>query len=281
MKTLDISTSLTFFFKLKDWKRRILYIGVIPTFTMLFFSIGIFLSLIPITIILRIIGGIVILFAALISILHQVYVLGYLIEIMISVSKNQSIEKINVSKFTSKRLKRGGKVMLAQQIYNLPVILVSLLSYFLIFSPIIFINTTDEENPLVVIFSIIAILVFIIIMIISSVYQMFYATFIFPSSIYSFITNESFKSLFNFKLIKSFIKYNWKNLIYFTLILIGMGMIFNFIYMINYFLIFLCIGIFLLPIILSVGSTYIGHTIAHILGQIYKIHNSKVDVLND
>jgi len=102
-------------------------------------------------------------------------------------------------------------------------------------------------------------------------YVMFQQYFMYPAMIYLYTKKQTISTMLKVSKIWDFIKKNFINLLLYAAILFGVGLVFTFIVTISSFLIILCIGIFILPIVLVVGITYFTHVQAHLLGQLCKL----------
>jgi hypothetical protein len=277
-KIIDIAESLQFFFKLPDWKERILWLGGASCVALLVYFLAFAFFLIPI--IGWICGCFLIVAVGIFHFLFWIYVLGYQFEIIKAVASGEELTTVKPNEDYSERLRHGFRIFLGNLIQNVPTLILYLLSYALFFIPTILLAATQDSNnssfdlasTFLAFIAIFGMLIGYIPMFLAWIYMMFQQFFMYPAAIFSYYREEKISAMLRFKEIWTFIKANWINLLLYLAIIFGIGIVMYMLGTISFFLIFLCIGIILAPLIWALGMTVIIHVQAHMLGQICKLN---------
>ncbi|MFQ5493661.1 MAG: DUF4013 domain-containing protein [Candidatus Dojkabacteria bacterium] len=277
-ESIDIGASITHFFELKDWVNRTLFIG---GFLAIIIAVSFFMSFL---FIIPIIGWIIGCFLTVVviigSLLYAAYLEGYKLELIKAISTGKSMETVSIAANYSMRFKKGAILMLANFIYVLPIVLLYVIGFGLMFAPLILTGTSTASDVLMddtsgaaaadavggtaIIFSS---LLFYLIIFIGIIYQMLQQYMIYPPMIIQYVKKGTFGSMFEWGVMWEFMKNNWVNMLIYAVLTFGAGIVLWFANMIGVFTLLICIGFILLPIIWAVGTVYILHLQAHMLGQ--------------
>lgn len=277
-KQIDIAESLQFFFKLPDWKERTIWIGGVSIASLVFYFLAFVLFFIPF--IGWACGCVVFILLGLFFLLFWIYILGYQFEIIKAVAKGKKIDSVKINVYDSERLKCGFKIFIGSLVQNIPTIVLYGLGYGLILIPSVLLGFTsnsgvsdsDSLSPSLALVGIFGMFLGYIPFGIAWLYMMFQQFFFYPASICLYFKEEQISSMLKVREIWDLIKKNWISLLLYLAITFGIGMILYFVYMISIFLILLCIGIVLIPIVMAVAMSIIIHIQAHMLGQLCKLN---------
>lgn len=265
---LDLAVVLKEFFELKDWKNRSLYIGGIYTLISAIFwgyyffgsmllaipLLGIILFIIP----MLLIGVFMMAFSA--------YLVGYRLDVAQAYRSGQSIEEVDYMGSYSTRLKKGILLASAQFIYTLPVVLVLAIGYV----GILFSAVAIQDNPysgseslafLGMIFSALILCVGIAV-------QMTIQMLLVPMLQANYVKNNNFAKLFDLGYMWKLVKENWMD----SILIWAIMSLINFIIIaatyFSGFLILLCIGLFVLPVVMAISTVYRQHVQARLVGEL-------------
>ena len=197
-----------------------------------------------------------------------VYLVGYRLDVAEAYRSGNSIEAVDYMGSYSIRLKKGMLLASAQFVYSLPVIFVLAIGYVgLLFSVV-----SIQENPyygreslafLGMIFS-------VLILCLGVVLQMIIQVLIVPILHANFLKNNDFSKLFNFSYMWNLIKENWLDSVLIWAIMSLLNFIIVSATYLSGFLVFVCIGIFVLPIVLAISTVYRQHVQARLVGELAK-----------
>jgi len=273
-KHIDVLQSLKYFFSLKDWIERTLSIGAIHITLIVLYLFSFFLSLIPI------IGPFLCCFAYLfivvIAILYAVYILGYKYALIEAIKSKNNIENVKFFNNIDKNFKKGFKLILGNLFYAVPLVLIYIFTYSLMLLPYIILGIQSESSDFNTSFAssilLVTSLVSYIPLIIAWIYQLFLNYFIHPSLLYLFSQNGKIRDMFNISKCWEFIKANLLNLLVYFAISTAISMCTGFAILLSMLLCLLCIGIFLLPVVMILTVSYSLHVQAHMIGQLIKLN---------
>lgn len=275
-KSIDIKEAFTHFFALPDWKTRCIYLGIPTVITLFFYFISTLFMLIPIVGIFVCAGSFLLMMILLV--IYGMYISGYSYEIAEAVLSDKAIEDIKVNENIKGRISIGFRLLLASLVYAIPIIILYIIGYAMIFLPMILLGVEEGSdgpestaNGILSLFSIILMFVGYIPLILTWVYQIFLQFFIFPAIMNQYIKYSSFESLLSFRDIWKFIKANFINLLIYFAVMLGSYMLFSVATWISMALILLCVGLILLPILMAVFTSYFVHLQGYMIGNIIKL----------
>jgi len=265
---LDLAVVLKEFFELKDWKNRSLYIGGIYTlFSAIFWGYYFFGSmLLAIPLLGIILFFIPMLLIGVFMMAFSAYLVGYRLDVAQAYRSGQSIEEVDYMGSYSIRLKKGILLASAQFIYTLPVVLVLAIGYVgILLSVTAFQNNpfASNESPalLVMIFSALILCVGIAV-------QMTIQMLLVPILQANYVKNNNFAKLFDLGYMWKLVKENWMD----SILIWAIMSLINFIIItatyFSGFLILLCIGLFVLPVVMAISTVYRQHVQARLVGEL-------------
>jgi len=275
-KNIDVIESLKYFFKLNDWIERCLLIGGTPLIGIVIYLISFLFAFIPA------IGPCIfcclLTLLALAGIAYGVYLTGYKYALIKALVSDKNVEEIKVFDNINERFKKGLKILLGNLVYISPLIIAYIISYLIMFVPIFLGNIFNDNNQTdkSIISNIFAFSSFIMLfisyipMFLGWVYQVFFQYFLKPSSVVIFSKDKKIRSMLNFKECWQFLKSNFVNLLSLLAVNICLSLIFGILLTTSMVLIFICIGIVIIPILVAFFTTYILHIQAHLIGQLIK-----------
>ena len=278
---LDLGKSLRSFIDMKDWQNRLLFTGgaymimifgwIVASVVFLIPLLGIFLGCF-LTIVLLVF-----------SIAFSFYIEGYRLELITAASKGQSMESVHVNTNYQERIIKGFWILSARQLYLLPIIILSILSFMpavigILSSPSAYMATCAGTAPCshssidttASLLTITSSILFYVVILLGIVYQAFIRYVIEPGMIIMYLKEGTFGSMFKLKQIWRFDKRNWENLLIYLAMTMIIGFVMSFVVSIAGLLVFLCIGIFLLPVVLAFQLTYTLHFDSYVIGEFAK-----------
>ncbi len=274
---LDLSKSLRSFTDLKDWQNRLLYIG--GAYFLMVFG-WIIISVVFIIPVLGIFIGCILGVALFIfSIAFSFYIEGYRLELIAAVSKGQGMETVHFNTNFTERMVKGFWILSARQLYLLPIIILMILSFMpafigIISSPSTYMTSCSGVNPCshtdstATLLTITSSLLFYVTILVGIVYQAFVRYVIEPGMMIAYLKDGKFGSMFKLKEIWRFDKRNWENLLLYLAMTMLIGFVMSFVISIAGVLIFLCVGIFLLPVVLGFQLAYQLHFDSYVIGEL-------------
>jgi hypothetical protein len=263
-KNINIMESLSHFFRLPDWQDRCLKLGgVYAGLTALNMIIGI-ATAIPF------IGIFCSFFQFGISILvfiFGIYLQGYRYEVTKAYVSNSKIEDIKPLDRYVERFATGLQLLLCNLVYSMPAIILYLIAIGTFFIPFIFDSSLESSGGLPdgLVFALI-VTAFIPVML-GILWQSLVEYFIVPAVTNEFLKEESLAAMFRLKNVWKFIRRNVLSLLIYLAISIVLGGILAILYLTSWLLVFLCIGIFLLPVLMAITIPYMAHFQAHVIAQ--------------
>lgn len=271
---LDIAAAIKHFFELPDWKQRSLYFGGAYLIAVVVYIIAIFLFMIPL--VGCFIGFGLILLVFIYFILFTLFIQGYMYDLVKVIAKDEDPQSVLLLDKYKERIKHGFKITLANLVYFLPIIILNIVAYGLIFLILPLLESSNFDVSVVAgLWMGLSMIGMYVIMGVSFIYQMLQVFFVYPASLYIYFSEGTLKAMLDIPRVWKFIKDNVFNLLIVSAIIFGAGMMFYFASFIAGVLIFLCIGIILVPIVYGIGGTWILHTYSHLLGQLFRIHEKK------
>jgi hypothetical protein len=265
---VDLGVVFQEFFKLKDWKQRSLYLGGIYTLISLifggFYFVGSFLLVIPFFGILLFLIPIVLIGAFMMA--YSAYLIGYRLDIAEAYRSSSSIEDVAYMGNYSTRIKRGIRLAFAQIIYTLPAFTLLLVGYI----GVLFAIFAIEENPNLGNESLVYIgmLLSIVILFLGVLLQMAIYIFLMPILNATFLKNNDLGKLFDFKYIWKLVKANWADAVLIWAILSLLNVIIITATYFAWFLVLLCVGLLVLPVIMAITTVYRQHVHAHLIAEL-------------
>jgi hypothetical protein len=267
---LDLAVVLKEFFELKDWKQRSLYLGGIYTLISAIFwgyyvmgsmlmaipILGIFLFFIPIGLI------------AIFMMAFYVYLVGYRLDVAEAYRSGNSIEEVDYMGNYSVRLKKGVILGSAQFVYSLPIIIFLVIGYAgLLFSVVSIQETPYYGSESLAFFGM---LFSVLILCLGAVLQMAIQLLIVPILHANFLKYNDFSKLFDFGYMWKLIKENWLDSVLIWAIMSLLNFIIVSATYFSGFLVFLCIGLFVLPVVIAISTVYRQHVQARLVGELAK-----------
>ncbi|HRO64637.1 MAG TPA: DUF4013 domain-containing protein [Candidatus Dojkabacteria bacterium] len=257
---IDTNVIFTEFFKLSDWKQRSLGIGgmylIISVLGMALFALTIFLMLgdLLFAFLLFLVIGLILLVTHLIV---QLYLAGYKLDLVKVMQHDGQIESVAHLADYGRRITQGFKLNLSQLAYILIPTLILFVGSFVNSFSSQFMETT--EDPLSAEYWIFLISGNAVVWL-GTFLQFLTRLLFFPLLTARFINNEGrIADTINMSAVLNAIKLNFKEiLIVGGLIFLAQTIVMFAIYM-SAFFILLCVGLFLLPVALSVGTVYMQH----------------------
>jgi hypothetical protein len=273
---IDIKESLHYFFKFPDWKKRTAIVGSIALIGIILYFVAFVLFFIPFIGLLIVCG--MFLFIIVFYILYNLYLKGYTYAVVKAVAENKDPSLIPFLGNYKYRITHGFRLFVGNLVYSVPTILLYIFGYTMMIVPMFLLGGTEKTNsqtqnsdsPMGIIIIILMFIGYIPLMV-GVLLQMINQYFVSPVIICQYYGKETIKSMLQFKEVWLFIKKNAANLLLYAAILWGIGMVFGIALMFSYFLVFVCIGIIVLPVIMAIGSTLIIHIQAHLIGQICRM----------
>jgi len=257
---IDTNVIFTEFFKLSDWKQRSIGIGgmylIISVLGMALFALTIFLMLggVLFAFLLFFLIGLILLVTHLIL---QFYLAGYKLDLINVMQNNGQIESVAHLADYGRRITQGFKLNLSQLAYILiPTLILFVGSFVNSFSSQFMETTGDPLSAEYWIFFISGNAVVWL----GTFLQFLTRLLFFPLLTARFINNEGrIADTINMNAVLNAIKLNFKEiLIVGGLIFLAQTIVMFAIYM-SAFFILLCVGLFLFPVALSVGTVYMQH----------------------
>lgn len=257
---IDTNVIFTEFFKLSDWKQRSIGIGgmylIISVLGMALFALTIFLMLggVLFAFLLFFLIGLILLVTHLIL---QSYLAGYKLDLINVMQNNGQIESVAHLADYGRRITQGFKLNLSQLAYILiPTLILFVGSFVNSFSSQFMETTGDPLSAEYWIFFISGNAVVWL----GTFLQFLTRLLFFPLLTARFINNEGrIADTINMNAVLNAIKLNFKEiLIVGGLIFLAQTIVMFAIYM-SAFFILLCVGLFLFPVALSVGTVYMQH----------------------
>lgn len=271
-KYLDLNSDVLFsFFKLSDWKERAFMVGGLHLLGVLIYILAIILFFIPI--IGWAIAFIILMLLPFLIMVVNFLIDGYKLELIEASRKGHSHKKIPFNNNYMPRIKQGFYVGIANLVYNLPIIIVYFFSIALLFSPVFLLmssaGTSNETQEVLGVFGVFgSMIVFYILIFAIYIYQLLYSIFIYPVMFLLYSRKNSLREALDIKAVFSFLKNNFLNICLYALITVVVSFVFGFLLSISFFLIFLCIGFVVAPVVFAVGLTYLVHLQAELTAQL-------------
>jgi hypothetical protein len=178
----------------------------------------------------------------------------------------QEIENIQIFHEFKRRLNEGFRLMVSLAVYYIIPICLSMLGYILIVSQI---ELGSSLNIFLLLSGLIFLTLGLILYIIVNI-------FISPLVSAKVVNKESYTNIWNLQSIWEDLKMYWKDLLMIFLgIYIG-NLLFSMAFYVSILSIFICLGIFVVPIVGAVGIVYLQHIQAELIGNFAK-HLDKND----
>jgi len=266
----DIKQSFLYFFRLKDWKSRTFFTGVVPFLLALLYIFPLILILA-----LKEIGLIIAIFLFLIIYLiifiYRLILSGYQLELIDNLRLNLPINEIRPERITKSRIILGLKIYLINFIYSLPVAFFTLI-YIVSFIPMFFFDEKGPEGILLVIFFALM-FIGIIASLLSSAFTFLFAYGINPATIYLFLKNKSIKEAFQIKKVFEFIKNNIINLILLFAIVTILNIVLQLAFYVSILLMIILIGFIIFIGLVALTNTITLHLSAYYYAEIYRLND--------
>lgn len=265
---LDLAVVLKEFFELKDWKNRSLYIGGIYTLiTAIFWGyyfFGSMLLAIPLL-------GIILFFIPMLLIgvsmmAFSAYLVGYRLDVAQAYRSGKSIEEVDYMGSYSIRLKKGILLACAQFIYTLPVVLLFAIGYGGILFSVVAMQESLYSGSESLTF--LGMLFSALILCVGAVVQMIIQMLLVPILHANYVKNNDLAKLFDFGYLWKLVKENWMDSIFIWAIMSLINFLIVSAVYLSGFLVILCIGLFLLPLVLAISTVYKQHVQARLIGEL-------------
>lgn len=269
-KQIDVEKAIRSFIDLPDWQERTLVLGGLMFGLMLLYILLFISSLIPL------IGFVAICLLVfvfpILAIFVNFYIDGYKLELVDALVKGKSMQTVPVSDNYSDRIFAGAKLGVANLFYNIPLIILYVVGYFLFFAPILLLaassSTGNEGTEAVAAVSFLgSTILFYVFILIGWVWQMFQTFVIYPVMFIMYRKERSLGAAVKVGGLMSFVRNNAMSILLYTLIMFGFSLVFGIIISVSAFTVFLCVGIVLLPIVFALGMSYSIHLQAELLAQ--------------
>lgn len=266
---LDTNQIFTEFFKLRDWKARSLGIGglyllvvlilIFTTFPIVFFGMGEVLLVALMIVFL-------ILFSSICFLILQFYLAGYKLDIISVMNDNKEVENVPYLSDFGRRIIQGFKLSFSRGVYILIPTLFTFLGSFISSFSESFVATSGESMSegfwglLIIGYAVSGI---------GAILQFLTRLFFYPLLTARFVANDyRIGDTVNLSQVMNTMKLNIKEL----LIIGGLIFLTQFVFLIAFYmsglLIFLCVGLFLFPVVLSVGTVYLQHFEARVVSNL-------------
>lgn len=267
---LDLAKVLKEFFELSDWKLRSLYLGGMYTLVSgifwLFYLFGSMLLAIPFFGI--ILFFVPIIFIGICLIIIALYLSGYKLDLAEAYRSGNSIEAVKYMGNYSERVKKGVILASAQFIYGLPVFIILAVGYLgLLFSVVSIQNHRAYGDESI---ALLGMLLSVFVLCIGMIIQMVIQLLVMPILQANFVKNNNFAKLFDFGYIWKLVKENWMDSILIWAIMSLLNFIIITATYFSGFLVILCIGLFVLPVVMSISAVYRQHVQARLVGELAK-----------
>lgn len=272
-KDLDIGRSLTYFFRLPDWQDRTIFLGGLAVATGLVYILGLVLAFIPL-IGVFIFCGLMIL-VPLMTVLLNFYLDGYQLELIEAISSGKDVTSVKASANYQQRLMHGLKLGLANVVYNIPLIIVGVVSYAVFLAPVMFLAAFGDNNPesttvaeeLATLSLFGSTMLFYGVAALAWIYQVLIEYVINPLMIVMYYKERSIRGALRIKKMWKLLQSRWMHVLVYALLLFAISMMIGILTMVSGILIFLCIGLLLLPVIVAISRTYLVHVKADLIAQ--------------
>lgn len=263
---LDLITAFKSFFKLKDLATRTLILTGVYFLGFIIVIISILIFLVPT--LGSFLGCLAISVSVIFFILFSAFLKGYKFDLIKSSLDGNSIEDVKLETFTKTRINNSIKISLAFFIYQIPSIILYVLAFILMFLPYIILgeDINENDNPTAILGIILSIIPFCL----AWIYQMLQKFILCPNFFNLYYKNKEKITLFDSKKTINFIKLNWLNLITYSLILYVIQMGISLITNISFYLIFICIGLVIHPLVSAFVTLFQNHFEANLIGQMIK-----------
>jgi hypothetical protein len=190
---------------------------------------------------------------------------GYFYEILRALSREEDVTEIKINRFDILRIKHGAKITGATLVYNLPTIIVYMIVYAVSWWPMM----TGENSTNSPWMSLLMLIIWIPFMLVL-VYQFLVNYAVMPSMLVNYCKTEKFVSMFAWKEMFGIVKRNIMNILLYVAITMIAGIAFSFVYTISMFLVFLVVGILLMPVVAGIWELAKGHAQMSLLSEIVK-----------
>jgi len=270
----DWGTIFSEFFQLKDWKQRSLYIG---GFYLILFSLWILFNVVFFisgsTGLNELIVLILYFFAqtplVLIS-LYSLYLYGYQIELVNFMLEDKPIENLNFFVNYQTRIKQGFKYFLSLGVYNIPPFVIMITGYAFIMIFVMQSSNSIFVEPGVPYFPIVGLILSGIFILGGIVLQLLVQFVINPLIAARFINTKNIISTIDFAEVRRDARLHMSDLFLIGLIMYILQMVYSFALYISLITVFICIGLFLFPLIMIVGAVYSLHFRARMIANLSK-----------
>ena len=197
----------------------------------------------------------------------SLYLLGYRIDLIKGFEQGGSIEEIPYRGNYNSRMRDGLVVATAQFLYMMPASIVMVVSYISIFLGIEAMSghrSTNEGAGL----GLIIIIVAAFFLLVGFVVNMILQIFLMPILQVSYIKYKSFSKLFDFQHIYKLIASNWVDLLLIWAVMTLVNILTFIAIYFSAFLVILCVGLFIFPVVTAISKVYQEHVQAELLGKL-------------
>ncbi|KXK27084.1 MAG: hypothetical protein TR69_WS6001001110 [candidate division WS6 bacterium OLB20] len=268
-KDIDLGRSLKSFFELPDWQERTLFIGGLFVGLMLLYVLFLVTMFIPLIGIIA--SCCFLVMFPLVSMAVNFYVDGYRTELTDALVAGKTADSVRVSGNYQERIITGFKLGVSNLIYNIPLILLYVVGYVMLIAPVFAVSigsaANDELSGLAMLTLLSTTLMFYVFILIGWFWQIVQMYLIYPVMFIFFRKERSIRDALRVRKMVSFVRNNYMNVLIYSLVMLGIALLFGMAMMVSVLLVFLCIGIIIAPVVFAVGTTYTIHLQADMLAQ--------------
>lgn len=271
----DWGTIFSEFFQLKDWKQRSLYIGglyLVLFSAWIMFNIAFFIGLSSgFSALILLILFLLAQTPLVLIVVYSLYLNGYQIELAGMMLEEKQLEDLNYFADYTARIKQGCKLLLSVSIYNIIPFLIIISGYmFIILLSIIQDSRSGFVEPGVSYISMLGSILSFILLLGGVVLQMFVQFIITPLITARFIIKKSISTTIDFFEVKRHTERYILDLLLIGLIMYIIQTLYSFALYFSLITVFICVGLFLFPVIFAVGVVYSLHVRARIISNLSK-----------